>query len=513
MYMKMRLYLRRNKEQMISFRKRFLKLFSMSGQNLSKKPQEKGKRMEAVKEKETFLNPYVIQMDKFADSLVHLSNTFVQLEPYRGTFSKEEIEEMFQRTTDRVCRGCECERREECLGEKKIDTYQIFYEILCKVEEYGAELNVELKRKLKRQCLLAPRFLREALEVFEGGKQVLMWNQKIVRNREGYAGQLMSLAGMLKGATRELDAGIFTDDHLEKRIKSQLRKSGVRMLSVVFYMTSQGKYEIHLTVKAGKGQLIATKEMAALVGRCVGRIMVPEQGERPVVGEEYCSIACVESARFHTLQGVAKIGKGCDKISGDTFLMTDLPGGKKGIALSDGMGSGEAALQESKMVVEMLEELLEAGFPVKTAIQMMNTALAIGREEVRFSTIDVSMFDLYTGTCEFVKAGASVTFVKRAEGVEKITSSTLPIGVLQELEIDSQTLKLESGDFVIMVTDGVMDALPVGEQEELMKQFIWEAGMVNPKEFAHHILGRVLEVSGEVPSDDMTVIAVGIWNL
>ena len=53
MYMKMRLYLRRNKEQMISFRKRFLKLFSMSGQNLSKKPQEKGKRMEAVKEKET----------------------------------------------------------------------------------------------------------------------------------------------------------------------------------------------------------------------------------------------------------------------------------------------------------------------------------------------------------------------------------------------------------------------------------------------------------------------------
>ena len=77
-----------------------------------------------------------------------------------------------------------------------------------------------------------------------------MWNQKIVRNREGYAGQLMSLAGMLKGATRELDAGIFTDDHLEKRIKSQLRKSGVRMLSVVFYMTAQGKYEIHLTVKA-----------------------------------------------------------------------------------------------------------------------------------------------------------------------------------------------------------------------------------------------------------------------
>ena len=137
-----------------------------------------------------------------------------------------------------------------------------------------------------------------------------------------------------------------------------------------------------------------------------------------------------------TLQGVAKIGKGCEKISGDTFLMTDLPGGKKGIALSDGMGSGEEAFRESTMVVEMLEELLEAGFPVKTAVQMMNTALVIGREEVRFSTIDVSLFDLYSGTCEFVKAGASTTFIKRKDAVEKICSTTLPIGVLQDIEID-----------------------------------------------------------------------------
>ena len=53
---------------------------------------------------------------------------------------------------------------------------------------------------------------------------------------------------------------------------------------------------------------------------------------------------------------------------------------------------------------------------------MMNTALVIGREEVRFSTIDVSLFDLYSGTCEFVKAGASTTFIKRKDAVEKICS-------------------------------------------------------------------------------------------
>lgn len=467
--------------------------------------------MAEIKEKKTFINPYVVQMDKFADSLMHLSKTFLTLEEYKGTFSKEEIEEMFLKVTDKVCDNCE--KKAWCLGENRVHTYQLLYEILCTVEEFGAELNVELKRGLQKRCIKAPRFLRETLETFENAKKIMMWNNKMVQNREGYAEQLDRFAKMIQHTTRELDAGIFEDEHLEKRLKTQLKKGGARMLSSVFYMTSQGKYEIHLTVKSMKGRVIATKELASLVGACTGRTMTPQMGERPLVGEEYCTVACVESARYHTLQGVAKIGRGCEKISGDTFLMTDLPEGKKGIALSDGMGSGEEAFRESKMVVEMLEELLEAGFPVTMAIQLMNTALVIAREEVRFSTIDASLFDLYKGTCEFVKAGASTTFIKRKDSVETINSATLPVGVIRELDLEPVERKLESGDFVIMVTDGVLDALPVGEQEALMSTFIQDADIVNPKELAHHILEQVLEYTEEVPVDDMTVLAIGIWEL
>ena len=417
---------------------------------------------------------------------------------------------MFEKVTDKVCRNCE--NREMCLGEKRVYTYQAMHEILCAAVEYGAELNIELKRKLKSQCILAPRFLRETLEVFENAKEILMWNNRMVQNREGYAGQLKSFAKMIQYTTRELDAGIFEDEHMEKRLKTRLKKAGIRMLSAVFYMTPQGKYEIHLTVKAMKGQSVSTRELVRLVGDSVGREMMPGRGERPVIGEDYCTVACMEGARFHTLQGVARIGKGCEKISGDTFLMAELPGGKQGIALSDGMGSGEDAFRESSMVVEMLEELLGAGFPVKTAVQMMNTALVIGREEVRFCTVDVTLFDLYEGTCEFVKAGAAATFLKRQGEVEIIRSATLPIGVLQDIEIDTETRRLESGDYVIMVTDGVMDALPAGEQDVLMCTFIQDTDILNPRELAHHILGRVLEWSGEVPLDDMTVLVAGLWS-
>ena len=60
--------------------------------------------MGEIKEKGAFLNPYVIQMDKFADSMVHLSKTFFTLEGYKGTFSKEEFEEMFGRLRTRCVR-------------------------------------------------------------------------------------------------------------------------------------------------------------------------------------------------------------------------------------------------------------------------------------------------------------------------------------------------------------------------------------------------------------------------
>ena len=51
--------------------------------------------MEYVKDRELFSNPYIIQMDRFAESLKHLSETFLYLEDYKGSFTKDEIEEMF----------------------------------------------------------------------------------------------------------------------------------------------------------------------------------------------------------------------------------------------------------------------------------------------------------------------------------------------------------------------------------------------------------------------------------
>lgn len=461
--------------------------------------------------KELEMNPYVIQIDKFVSSLDKLSKAFLDLEERKSCFSEEQVRGMCDRVCERIC--YHCGNREICLGRERKATYGLIWNVFQAVENWGTELNVEVKRNIQRNCTQAPKFLRKAIEVYKEEKQNLLWNQKIAQNREDCVIQLDSFAQMIQHATRELDASIFADEHLEKKIKSRFSRMGLKILTTVFLVTEEGRYEIHVTTKAQKGQCITTKELAQIISECCGRTMILGKEERTVLSSEYCTITCVEGPAYHTIQGVAKIGKGCKRISGDSFSMIDLPGGKQGVVLSDGMGAGERAYQESTMVVELLEELLNAGFPKETALNMLNTALVMGREEVRFSTIDMSVFDLYNGKCEFIKAGASMTFIKRADKVDCIKSTSLPIGVVSKLEFDREEHRLEDGDVVIMVTDGVMDALPVGEQEFLMRMIIEGTQKNNPKEIAQHILEQVLECSGEVPMDDMTVLAVGIWSL
>ena len=64
-----------------------------------------------------------------------------------------------------------------------------------------------------------------------------------------------------------------------------------------------------------------------------------------------------------------------------------------------------------------------------------------------------------------------------------------------------------------MMTDGVMDALPAGEQEHLLDLIIQGTPLENPKELAHYILEKVLELGGGEPADDMTVLVAGMWQM
>jgi stage II sporulation protein E len=181
------------------------------------------------------------------------------------------------------------------------------------------------------------------------------------------------------------------------------------------------------------------------------------------------------------------------------------------LALSDGMGTGKDAGDESEMVMSLLEQMIESGFKAETAIKLINSSLVLKSDRQTFSTIDMSIINLFTGMCEFIKIGAAAAFIKRDNWVETISSTTLPIGMFGSVDYDTVTKKLYEGDVVIMVTDGALDSLKEENKEAAMEQLILEIKSKNPQEIANRILDKTLSQTNFTPMDDMTVITAGIW--
>ena len=72
----------------------------------------------------------------------------------------------------------------------------------------------------------------------------------------------------------------------------------------------------------------------------------------------------------------------------------ELPKGGYMMALSDGMGSGKEAGNESRTVIELLEQFAEAGFKRETALKMINSVLVMSNNSESFATL-LSLIHIY----------------------------------------------------------------------------------------------------------------------
>ena len=180
--------------------------------------------------------------------------------------------------------------------------------------------------------------------------------------------------------------------------------------------------------------------------------------------------------------------------------------------LSDGMGSGEKACADSTMVVELMEKFLEAGFQVETAISMINSSLLTGEENSNMSTLDLCSVDLYNGECHFVKVGSACSYIKRQHLVDRISAGNLPMGIFQKPDLETAGRKLIDGDYIIMFSDGILDALSQGIGEDMLSEVIGSCHFENPGEIANHILNFCIHQCKGRIRDDMTVLVTGIWK-
>ncbi|MEG1548326.1 MAG: SpoIIE family protein phosphatase [Clostridia bacterium] len=205
-----------------------------------------------------------------------------------------------------------------------------------------------------------------------------------------------------------------------------------------------------------------------------------------------------ERRRFNVRIGAAACSKGGSPDTGDCMGMRQADGSVL-LLLSDGMGSGTEAHKESATAVAMLGDLLTVGFDLSDALECVNRLLMRSVESDMYATLDATIIDLAGGGVRFVKFGAPPSYIMRGKKLHTIYAEALPVGIIESARPAVHEATLNRGDIVVMMTDGVPDALGA----ELNGVILEKAAEGTEDEAAGAILYAAREKSC---ADDMSVI-------
>lgn len=323
--------------------------------------------------------------------------------------------------------------------------------------------------------------------------------------RVAIVNQLKAVSDMLKEYSDELYETTLGDGKIEEEVADVLHRNGIYAEQIAV-MKRKGKgFSVHMKAYCKNGQYIPARRAVRCLSMLFGCPMTLGDESESYIGEQPGEFVFEEEPGYMVLTGVARAAKKDELLSGDSFSFLYPDSGETVLLLSDGMGSGEAASRDSEAVIALLEQFLSAGFDEKTAVRLINSVLLLRTEGKSYSTVDISIINPHGGTCEFIKLGASGTYIKRDGWIEKVESVTLPVGMFGEADYDTKEKKLYDGDYVIMTSDGIPDAL--GDH---LEEVLFSAGKRltdrTPQGVAGEILKAALELCEYKPKDDMTVM-------
>lgn len=447
------------------------------------------------------------RMRIFSESFLKLSKTLDTITEKQTKLNQNEIDSIFEDISEKLCKNCvNCNN---CWENKFKQTYEAACTLFEAAEKKGIIEREDIPKEFLSDCICADEFIAETNRGFEIAKLNRIWHNRISESREVIAEQLKEVSTVIQEITGDIYGAVEAARAEEEKVIKRLRSGYIHTKDITIFERGDKRREVYLTAAARGGRCVTAKEAAAAMSEVLGVKMTVSEASKAVIAKGYEDFIFVEDTKFKILTGVARAMK--ESVSGDNFSVLKMETGEYMLALSDGMGTGKEAGDESEMVMSLLEQMIESGFKAETAIKLINSSLVLKSDRQTFSTIDISIINLFTGMCEFIKIGAAAAFIKRENWVETISSTTLPIGMLGSVDYDTVTKKLYAGDIVIMVTDGVLDSLKEENKEAAMEQLILEIKSRNPQEIANRILDRILLQSNFAPIDDMTVITAGIW--
>ncbi len=437
-----------------------------------------------------------------AQSFRMLSDTFTDIADKQNNVDMSDIALMFDTAADRVCRSCS--KVNDCWGKNFNDTYKTMFKLLEIMEIQGGITEDDVNQYLSTRCIHLKPLVTELNRQFEIYKINRIWKTRLCESRELVGEQFLGIAQIMEGISQDIDNEVVFDTLGAEEVKSRLTSQGVEVKEIEVMQDKDGKYSVKLKINQMPGENACEEIIEPTLKAVLGVSMVAHQYEyNDDISSQILHFDQIEGFTVHA--GFAS--SGLQEECGDSHVLHYLNCGKFVATLSDGMGTGHKASLESETIVNLLGDFLEAGFDKDVAVKLVNSVMFMKSANEAFATVDLCIIDLYTGEVEFIKNGAEPSYLKGKAGTETVRATSLPVGILSTVDIESFARKMESGDRVVMVSDGI--ETKDGKDGWIRQMVEMGSEKLSPQKLADTIMEKSIALKGAA-DDDMTVIVLEI---
>ncbi|XMB86256.1 SpoIIE family protein phosphatase [Mycoplasmatota bacterium WC44] len=217
-------------------------------------------------------------------------------------------------------------------------------------------------------------------------------------------------------------------------------------------------------------------------------------------------VSLTPDTNYDISYGFSSLAKKGLSISGDNYLVKPLNNGKFIAAISDGMGHGYNAHHESKSLINLVNKVTDLSLETSTSINIMNTLYNMQDFLDQYATLDLLEIDRVTGFGTIYKFGSTHTYIVKEKGnIIKLFNDNLPIGILDKVE--SNSLKIDNNDLIIMITDGIIEQIGADTKFE---NFIQSLTKEHAQKVAYDIINFSTTLQDNNNRDDMAVITLKV---
>ncbi|MTV48500.1 SpoIIE family protein phosphatase [Heliobacillus mobilis] len=413
-------------------------------------------------------------------------------------------EPLYGAIEERVCKLCSSYGL--CWERDAERTRQYLEELFNHIEEKGMVSSKELTPQLARRCARLGELAAAISSLLESIAIDRYWRRRLQEGRGLVGAQFRGLAGWMASLVRELESTRSPEKIIEHLSKA-LQERGFRLNKANIFDEDED-WQLDVEGPGCSGSWPCAEYAAAIVADMLGKpIMV---GKTDCHSTAACYFGLFPAQPYRLNVAVAQTPRYGSAVAGDSTGYWDGPGGRKVVALSDGSGVGPRAARESASTLSMLEHLCRVGIFPGEALHSVNSLVALATEEESFATVDMAVIDVSTAEAEIFKLGASPSYLKRGQRVQIVQNSSLPLGILKNLEVESINLSLLPGDRLILVSDGIFDARRELNSQDWLIPLLEQLTLDDAKELAQRILQEALQHNDGKAKDDATVVVIDL---